>query len=156
MRIEPNSPQQYLERNYTMAAEANKAIARREIEEFESNGNLAVADEVLAPNYRLHFPGFPPLDREGHKQVIAAFRSAFPDMRIAVELQLAEGDRVANHITMLGTHQGEFQGVPATGKAVAITGTNIMRFEGDQIAELWGYLDAVGMLQQLGVIPPQA
>src|ERR687884_797685 len=115
-----------------MSTEATKAIARREIEEFESKGNLAVADEVLAPNYRLHFPGFPPLDREGHKQVIAAFRSAFPDMRISVEFQLAEGDRVANHITMRGTHQGEFQGIPATGKSVTITTTNIMRFEGDK------------------------
>jgi predicted ester cyclase len=98
-----------------MSTEANKAIARREIEEFEGKGNLAVADEVLAPNYRLHFPGFPPLDREGHKQVISVFRNAFPDMRITVESQLSEGERVANHIIMLGTHQGEFQGIPATG-----------------------------------------
>jgi steroid delta-isomerase-like uncharacterized protein len=139
-----------------MSTEANKAIARREIEEFEGKGNLAVADEVLAPNYRLHFPGFPPLDREGHKQVISVFRDAFPDMRITVESQLSEGERVANHIIMIGTHQGEFQGIPPTGKYVTVTGTNIMRFEGDKIAELWGYLDAVGMLQQLGVIPPQA
>jgi steroid delta-isomerase-like uncharacterized protein len=139
-----------------MSNETYKAIARRETEEFEGKGNLAVADKVLAPNYRLHFPGFPPLDREGHKQVMSVFRKAFPDMRITVESQLSEGDYVANHIIMLGTHQGEFQGIPATGKYVTVTGTNIMRFEGDKIAELWGYLDAVGMLQQLGVTPPQA
>lgn len=136
-----------------MSTEANKTIARREIEEFESKGNLAVADEVLTSNYQLHFPGFPPLDREGHKQVISAFHAAFPDMRLTSEFQLAEGDRVANHITMRGTHQGEFQGIPATGKSVTVTFTNIMRFEGGKIAELRGYLDAVGLMQQLGVIP---
>ncbi len=136
-----------------MTAEQNKAIARREIEEFESKGNLAVADEVLGPGYRLHFPGFPPLDSEGHKQVIGAFHAAFPDLGITVEAQVVEGDRVANHFTLRGTQKGDFQGIPPTGKAVTITGTNIMRFENGRIAELWGYLDAVGMMQQLGVIP---
>lgn len=131
----------------------NKAIARREIEEFESKGNLAVADEVLGTGYRLHFPGFPTLDREGHKQVIGAFHAAFPDLRLTVEAQVVEGDRVANHFTLRGTQKGDFQGIPPTGKAVTVTGTNIMRFENGRIAELWGYLDAVGMMQQLGVIP---
>lgn len=139
-----------------MSTQATKALARREIEDFESNGYLNVADEVLGPGYQLHFPGFPVLDKEGHKQVISAFHAAFPDMQITVEFQVAEGDRVANHITMRGTHQGEFQGIPATGKMVTVTGSNIMRFEGGRIAELWGYLDAVGMLQQLGAIPPQS
>ena len=60
-----------------------------------------------------------------------------------------------NHITMRGSHQGEFQGIPATGKPVTVTFSNIMRFEGGKIAELWGYLDAVGLMQQLGVIPAQ-
>ena len=78
-------------------------------------------------------------------------------MTITVEAQVAEGDRVANQLVMRGTHQGPFQGIPATGRAVTVTGNNLMRIEAGQIQELWGYLDALGMMQQLGVIPtPQA
>ena len=136
-----------------MSTEANKAIARREVEEFESQGTPVVADEVLAPDYRLHFPGFPPLDRDGHKQMIAAFHAAFPDMRIELEAQVAEGDRVANHIVMHGTHQGPFQGIPASGKTVTVRGMNLMRLAGGRIVELWGYLDTLGLMQQIGAIP---
>jgi steroid delta-isomerase-like uncharacterized protein len=136
-----------------MSTETNSAIARREIEEFEGQGILSVADQVMAPTYRLHFPGFPPLDREGHKQVIGAFRTAFPDLRISISAQVAEGDSVANHFSLTGTHQGNFQGVPATGKPVMITGLNLMRFENGKLAELWGYLDAAGLMQQIGAMP---
>jgi steroid delta-isomerase-like uncharacterized protein len=136
-----------------MSEEQSKAIARREITEFESHGNAVIADEVLAPGYRLHFPGFPPLDRAGHKQMIAAFHDAFPDLRITVEAQVAEGDRVANYILMQGTQHGAFQGIPPSGKAVTVSGTNIMRLEGVKIMELWGYLDTFGLMQQLGAIP---
>jgi steroid delta-isomerase-like uncharacterized protein len=136
-----------------MSTDTNKAIARREVEAFESQGNVAIADEVLAEGYRLHFPGFPTLDREGHKQMIAAFHAAFPDMRITLESQVAEGDRVANHIVLEGTQQGPFQGISATGKRVRVWGMNLMRLEAGRIAELWGYLDTLGMLQQLGAIP---
>jgi steroid delta-isomerase-like uncharacterized protein len=136
-----------------MSIDLNKAVARREVEAFESQGELAVADEVLAPDYALHFPGFPTLDREGHKEMIAAFHAAFPDMRITLEAQVAEAECVANHIVMEGTHQGPFQGLPATGQRVTVRGMNLMRFEGGQIAELWGYLDTLGLMQQLGAIP---
>ena len=139
-----------------MSVETNKTIARREVEAFESGGNLSVADEVLAPDYQLHFPGFPTLDREGHKQMIAAFHAAFPDMRITLEAQVAEGECVANHIVLQGTHQGPFQGLPATGKQVTVRGMNLMRLAGSQIAELWGYLDTLGLMQQLGAIPAPA
>jgi len=136
-----------------MSAETNKAVARREVEAFESQGDLAIADDVLAADYRLHFPGFPTLDREGHKQMIAAFHTAFPDLRIELEAQVADGDRVANHIVLHGTHRGPFQGMPATGRTVTVRGMNLMRLDGGKIVELWGYLDTLGLLQQLGAIP---
>jgi steroid delta-isomerase-like uncharacterized protein len=134
----------------------NKLIARREAEEFEGKGNFAVADEVLGPNYRLHFPGYPPMDREGHKMLISAFRAGFPDMRVTIEEQVAEGDRVTNRLTLTGTHTGDFQGMPPTGKRVTVSGINIMRFENGQIVELRGVLDLMGMMQQLGAIPAPA
>jgi steroid delta-isomerase-like uncharacterized protein len=136
-----------------MTTEKNAAIARREIEEFEGLGNLAAAAELFAPGYTLYFPGFPPLDRAGHERVIGAFRGAFPDLRIEVAEQIATVDRVANHWVARGTHRGPFQGIPATGKAVTITGSNVMHLEGGAIRALWGQLDAVGLLGQLGVIP---
>jgi steroid delta-isomerase-like uncharacterized protein len=136
-----------------MSTETNKATARLEAEQFEGRGILSIADEVMAPNYQLHFAGFPTLDREGHKQVIEAFGSAFPDLKIVVTRQVADGDYVANHISLSGTHEGNFQGVPATGRAVAVTGLNLMRFENDKLAELWGYLDTVGLMQQIGAMP---
>lgn len=141
-----------------MSTETNKNIARREAEEFEGKGNLKVADEVFAPNYRLHFPGYPPMDVEGHKMLMAAFRSGFPDMRVIIEEQVAEGNFVTNRLKLTGTHTGSFQGIPASGKQVTIVGINIMRFEGNRIVELRGVLDVMGLMQQIGVItaPAQA
>jgi steroid delta-isomerase-like uncharacterized protein len=128
-------------------------VARTEIVEFEGAARSELASELFAPGYQLHFPGFPPMDVAGHEQVLAAFHTAFPDLVITVLEQVAEGDCVANHIHLRGTHQGPFQGIPATGRTVDITGNNLMRFEGGRIAELWGFLDSVSMLEQLGVAP---
>jgi len=139
-----------------MSTESNKTVARREAEEFEGKGNLKIADEVFAANYRLHFPGYPPMDVEGHKMLISAFRGGFPDMSVIVEEQVSEGNRVTNRVKMTGTNTGNFQGMPASGKQVTITGINIMRFEGDQIVEIRGVLDVMGLMQQLGAIPAPA
>jgi steroid delta-isomerase-like uncharacterized protein len=139
-----------------MTVEKNKAIARREIEEYEGKGNLAAAGELFAPGYTLHFPGLPPLDRAGHENVLRGFREAFPDLRIEVTEQIAAKDRVANHWVAHGTHRAAFQGIPATGRGVTITGNNVMQFLGGAIVELWGQLDAVGLLGQLGAIPGPA
>src|SRR5262245_37252595 len=136
-----------------MSTETNKKVARREVEEFESMGDLAVANEVFAPKYSLHFPGYPPMDVEGHKMLISAFHAGFPDMHITVEDQVADGDRVTNRLTVTGTHSGDFQGIPATGRKVSIPAINIMRFEGEQIVELRGVLDVMGLMQQIGAIP---
>lgn len=135
------------------AAAANAATAHREIEQFEGGGNEAVADDVFAPSYVVHFGGMPAMDKEGHKRVLAGFRAAFPDMTIRVLHQVIEGDRVANYIEMRGTQRGPFNGVPATGKTVTISGNNVMRFADGKIVELWGHLDAIGLMAQLGAIP---
>jgi len=139
-----------------MSTETTKKVARREVEEFESQGNLAVASEVFAPDYRLYFPGYPPMDVEGHKILISAFHAGFPDMRITVEDQVAEGNRVTNRLTVTGTHSGDFQGIPATGRKVSIPAINIMRFEGNRIVELRGVLDVMGLMQQIDAIPTPA
>ncbi len=88
------------------------------------------------------------------RQLAAMFYRAFPDLRVEVGHLLAEGDLVADHVTVSGTHQEEFMGVAATGKRVTFTGTNINRIADGKIAEHWGNFDNLGMMQQLGAISP--
>lgn len=133
--------------------EENKALARREIEEFEGKGRVALGPELFAPEYQLTFGGMPPMDHVGHEQLLGALRGAFPDLSIRVAEQVASSDRVANHWIAQGTHRGAFQGIPTTGKAVTFTGNNLMHIAGGRIRALWGQLDAFGLLAQLGAIP---
>lgn len=138
-----------------MTTEENKALVRRWFEEVVSQGNLALADELLGgPDYIIHFPGSPePIDREGHKQLVTMFRTGFPDWREVVEDMIAEGDKVVTRVTGYGTHEGEFQGIPPTGKKVTVAGLGIDRVAAGKIVEKWAAFDALGMMQQLGVIP---
>jgi steroid delta-isomerase-like uncharacterized protein/deazaflavin-dependent oxidoreductase (nitroreductase family) len=138
---------------YRMSIEDNKALVRR----FYAEGvhNPALFDELLAPTYVLHFPGSPPIAGiEQAKGLMAAYTSAFPDLQLTTEDMVAEGDKVAIRNTWRGTHHGAFQGVPPTGQHVTFTGSDIFRFVGGKIAEQWADLDALGLMQQLGVIPP--
>jgi predicted ester cyclase len=135
-----------------MSAEENKAVVRRYLEG-SVGGRVDHLDEVLAPTYRSSLPGWPPLDREGDKQMVLAFYAGFPDLRPHIEEQLAEGDRVATRVTWQGTHTGPFQGIPPTGKAVTMPVIRLDRIQDGRIAESWVQFDALGTLQQLGVIP---
>jgi predicted ester cyclase len=81
------------------------------------------------------------------------FRTAFPDLHGTIEDQIAEGDKVVMRMTYRGTHQGELMGIPATGKPVTMTFISINRIAEGKIAEGWVNFDALGMMQQLGVIP---
>lgn len=136
-------------------SEENKAIVRRFYEEFANQGNLSVAEELVATDFVDHNPPSPDVapGREGLKQVFAMFRSAFPDMALAVEDQIAEGDKVVTRLTFQGTHKGELMGVPPTGKTVTMSLIDIIRIKGSQLAEHWGESDTMGMMQQLGVVP---
>lgn len=132
---------------------AIKAVALREIIEIESGGNLALVDELFADDFALHFPGYPTMDREGFKMLIGAFRSGFPDLTVSLEDQVVEGNKVTNRVTIRGTHQGDFNGVPASGKSIEVPAINTMRIEGGKIHEIWGLPDVLGLLQQIGALP---
>ncbi len=142
-----------------MSAEENKRISRRVAEEAFSHGNVDVIDELVAENFVNHDPGLPPdlpPGRDGLKELVRFYKSAFPDAELIVEDQFAEGDRVVTRYIGRGTHQGDFGGIPATGKQVTVTGITIDRLEGGKIAESWNEYDQLGLLQQLGAIPEQA
>jgi steroid delta-isomerase-like uncharacterized protein len=136
-----------------MPTEENKAVVRRWFEAFNAR-DLAAEAAARSPDFVAHVSGLPgPLDSAGWPQFIATFLTGFPDFRLAVEEALGEGDRVAVRWTFHGTHNGEFLGIPPTGKPVAIAAMEVNRVVGGRVAEHWVVLDQLGMLQQLGVAP---
>jgi steroid delta-isomerase-like uncharacterized protein len=95
-----------------------------------------------------------PANRTGLKQWIAMFRMAFPDLHCTVEDEIIQGDKVAAHWTMRGTHKGQFLGNPPTSKSINVKGLVYARIENDQVIENYILIDQMGMLQQLGLVPP--
>jgi steroid delta-isomerase-like uncharacterized protein len=138
-----------------MSAEENKALVRRIYEELWQEGNLEAIDKYYAADVVSHGapPGLPP-GREGFKVYASMLTSAFSDSDVTIEDQIAEGDRVVTRWSSKGIHTGEFLGVPATGKQVTVRGIGIERIADGQVAEDWGEFDAMGLMQQLGVLPP--
>lgn len=139
-----------------MSADTNKEIVRRlGVEPWE--GQLGVIDELVAPDYVGHDPAQPELHGpEGIKEFITGYLAGFPDGRITIDGQLAEGDMVATRWTGRGTHQGELMGIPPTGKQVTVSGITISRVKNGKVVEEWSNWDTLGMLQQLGVVPAMA
>jgi steroid delta-isomerase-like uncharacterized protein len=139
-------------------SEENKAILRRVNDEVFSQGNLDLVDELFAPDYVLHDPGLPGGELRGTEHFkqrwVSMFRTAYPDLQLSVEDQIAEGDKVVARYTGRGTHQGELMGIPPTGNEVSVGGIIISRVSGGRVEEEWNSFDALGMMQQLGVIPP--
>ena len=127
----------------------------RIFEEAFNRGNLAVVDEVLTLDHSAHNAlGGAPNGPQGLKWLITMFRTAFPDLQCTVEDEIREGDKFSAHWTMRGTHKGLFLGNPPTGKPIVVQGIIFARIENDQLVEDWTLVDQMGILQQLGLIPP--
>lgn len=142
-----------------MSAQENKRVVRRLLEEVMSGGKLGLLDELVAADYVDHDPANPPdlpAGREGLKQLVSGYRAAFPDVKMTVEDQIAQGDKVVTRWTARGTHKGDLMGISATGKQVTITGIFIDRVAGGKLVESWANWDTLGMLQQLGAVPEPA
>ncbi|RLC34417.1 MAG: ester cyclase [Candidatus Nealsonbacteria bacterium] len=134
--------------------DANKAIVGR-LGELWNTGNLVIADEIFGADFVNHDPNDPNIiNLEGYKGFVAATRTSFPDFHVTNEDLVAESDKVAKRYTVTGTHRGEFIGIPPTENHITITGINFYRIASGKIVETWWSSDALGMLQQLGVIPP--
>jgi len=136
---------------------ANKALVRRLIEETFNRDNLDVTDEVIAPSfvrYKANVPGRE--GPEGYKQLVKVFRTAFPDLRVTIEDMIAEGDKVAIRQTYRGTHKGDLMGNPPTDRPVTFTGMCLYRIADGKLAEEWIEYDALGMMQQIGAVPPMS
>jgi len=155
-----------------MSLDENKAVARRWIEEVWSRpGNLDSVDEMIHPDHTYHdhtaphrhHPDYDPSlsdafhGPEGQKALLSLYHTAFPDMQFKVDQEIAEGDLVVNVADGRMTHQGEFMGIPATGKQVDVRAVSIVRVVDGQIRQYWLSWNSLSVLHQLGarVVPPK-
>ncbi|UCD50392.1 MAG: ester cyclase [Phycisphaerales bacterium] len=134
--------------------EANKALVHRLFAE-AITGNLDIIDELIAADYLFHDPVSPVEVRgpEGYKQEFGMYLTAFPDIQIALEDMIAEGDKVAIRWTLSGTHGGELMGIGPSGTPVTVTGISMYRMADGKFVETWASYDALGMIQQLTAPP---
>lgn len=128
-----------------------KQILQRALDEIFNHGKLETADELIDPAYVNHDAspgqgGGP----EGVKHVARLYRTAFPDLHLAVERMVMEGEWVAVHVHERGTHRGAFQGIAPTGRRVAWRWIGIYRVAGGRLIERWGRIDTPELYEQLG------
>ena len=138
-----------------MSVSANMAIVTRLWDDIYSNGEVDLVDEVMANEYLNHdlLPGEEP-GAEGVRQFVLNLRSAFPDLRFAVEQMVAKDDMVVTRWLATGTHEGDFLAIPASGRRMSATGMTMHRLEDGVIVEGWTNWDALTMLTQIGVLSP--
>ena len=138
-------------------SEENKALVRRFVEEVQSKHNLDLVEEIFDPNCVNHavVPGLPEgmSAAEGFKVFYGMMLQAFPDMNAEIQVQVAEADKVVTLKTFHGTHQGEFLGIPPTGKRVRFDVMDIFRVADNKLVEHWAVGDLMGLMQQLGAVP---
>ena len=137
-----------------MTAE-NKVLMRRFVE-FINTGSEELAQELISPDAVFHVPGRPEPMRgpAGYRAVIGMMRGGFPDIRWTLEEMISADDKVAARFTMRGTHRGSIFGVPPTGKTIAVQAINFYRLSGGQFVEERGQPDLLGLLMQIGAVPP--
>ena len=136
-------------------SEQNKTAVRRLFDELWNKGNLPVAEELIAPTYTYHDALTPDVGRgpESEKKRVTHYRNAFPDMRLTIEDIIAEGETVVTRWSCRGQHKGELNGIAPTGRQFAISGVTIAHFANGKMVEGYVNWDALGLMQQLGVVP---
>ncbi len=133
-----------------MSSEIMKQIARRWFEEGWT-GKVELADQFFAPNFSSS--GNPEADREKSKEGALTRLAAFPDLRVVVDRQIAEGAWVSSFFTVEGTHTQAYLGIPATGAKIKASGIAHWRFENGKVLESWPIFDELKVLRSLGVLP---
>jgi len=138
-----------------MSTEQNKALIHQFVEELIKQGNLDIIDEIVSPDFVEHeaLPPGIPLDREAPRAMFGMLLGAFPDLHATIEHLIAEDDKVVAYMTWTGTQEGEFMGIPPTGKRMSINVMDIFGIAGGQIVDHWGVSDMMTMMQQLGLMP---
>jgi hypothetical protein len=124
---------------------------RQGFDEIWHQGNMSFIDENFSPELVFHDVFSGDIDREGFKQHVRTFRNAFPDIRFHLDDIIVAGDFATVRWTSTSTHLGELKGLAPTGRSVTTSGILLLRYDGEQVREIWGYWDVFGMLRQMGV-----
>jgi steroid delta-isomerase-like uncharacterized protein len=132
-------------------SEANKRLFASLMEEVFNRGNLGIADDYVAPDFRNHEAADNP-GPQGFKATARWLRTAFPDYRAVLHEIIAEGDFVVGRLTVSGTHQGDFMGMPASGRAFSVQHIHVYRVADGKVVEHWACRDDLGQLAQLGLL----
>jgi steroid delta-isomerase-like uncharacterized protein len=132
-----------------MSVVTNKAVCRRHYEEVLTNKQLGVVDEIYAD--QITYGDGQSMPREQFKMIAKASTIAFPDLRVTIHAQIAEGDYVVTRWSATGTHLGDFMGNAPTGKAVHIKAIHIHEVVDSRICHLWEQIDLLGLSKQLGI-----
>ena len=142
-----------IQRNKAVS-DANKAVVRRWLEEAMEKGNLDIVDELFDETYVFRMPGAIAMGPREMRELATSYKTAFPDMKVTIDDQIAEGQRVVTRWTAQGTHQGPLGDISATGNSVTMTGVLITRFVEGKPVEDWKNFDKLGMLRQIGAVLP--
>jgi steroid delta-isomerase-like uncharacterized protein len=144
-----------------MSAKENKEFLRQGFKEWNETARDEARIRSLygkhwAPGYIYHLSSLPDMNREQTIQRMVTVVSAFPDLNFSIDDMVAEGDKVAVKYTIKGTHKGTYQGIPATGKQIAVKGVEIFKIAGRKLVEGWDFPDSLGLMTQLGIVPSAA
>jgi steroid delta-isomerase-like uncharacterized protein len=139
----------------TMTTEDNKGLVRRQFDEIWNAGKWVSIEELFSPNYMNHDPYNPNqgMGPESFRARVSGYRSVLHDFDLRIERQIAEGDMVETHWSLRGTHAGELEGTPPTGKSVVVDGQLLSRIEDGKFVEEWVHWDTLGLLRQIGAVP---
>ena len=133
--------------------ETNGHLMQRAFDEIMTRGNVDAIDQLFASDFTGHDTSGGTFSREEFREGVLAMLSAFSDRRVQIADQVIDGDKVATRWQATGLHSGEFNGIPATGRHVRMTGIGITRLAGGKVVETWEVTDDAGLLRQLGVLP---
>ena len=133
-------------------SDKNEANIRCMVDDVWNKGHVKLLDELVTPDYKDHDPVEPVRDVQGFKDLVNKYRNAFPDCRLDIDELFQAGDRVIVRWHYSGTHRNALEGIPPTGRHVTGPGISIHRFQGGKLAESFTTWDALGLMQQLGVI----
>jgi steroid delta-isomerase-like uncharacterized protein len=137
--------------------ERNKQVVHRIFDEIFNQGKIELADELLTPDAEGHVPyGHSGTGPASLKNIVRGLREGFPDMQMEIQDLIGEGDKVVvAWRSVRQTHLGPYRGIPPTGRAVKISGINLLRFEDGRLAEFSMHLDELGAARQMGAVPPE-
>lgn len=131
----------------------NKEWVSRFYTDFLNKGNLEILDELVADDYIEHepIPGFD-LNKKGLKNYFEMMFTAFPDFTAKIDLMIEEQNKVVVYLSYMGTHKGEYMGMPASDKKIDFKAVDIIKIKNNQMVEHWGVLDIMTMMEQLDML----